>query len=96
MNRHNPRVRVAFRTMPKFPAIAKVYSRFVPLGSSVSPRSPTRRAIAAENRRWRSRLALYLSRFEHVEQVKMAAEQVRIAPPPDRRRSRRRRAMRAP
>jgi hypothetical protein len=33
MNRHNPRVRVAFRTMPKFPAIAKVYSRFVPLGS---------------------------------------------------------------
>jgi hypothetical protein len=96
MNRHNPRVRVAFRTMPKFSTIATVYSRFVPLGSSVSPRSPTRRAIAAENRRWRSRLALYLSRFEHVEQVKMAAEQVRIAPPPDRRRSRRRRAMRAP
>lgn len=100
MNRHNPRVRVAFRTMPKFSTIATVYSRFVPLGSRsrfrVSPRSPTRRAIAAENRRWRSRLALYLSRFEHVEQVKMAAEQVRIAPPPDRRRSRRRRAMRAP
>ena len=96
MNRHNPRVRVAFRTMPKFSTIATVYSRFVPLGSSVSPRSPTRRAIAAENRRWRSRLALYLSRFEHVEQVKMAAEQVRIAPPPDRLRSRRRRAMRAP
>ena len=96
MNRDNPRVRVAFRTMPKFSTIATVYSRFVPLGSSVSPRSPTRRAIAAENRRWRSRLALYLSRFEHVEQVKMAAEQVRIASYPDRRRSRRRRAMRAP
>jgi len=54
------------------------------------------RTSLAENRRWRAVLALYLSRFEHAEQVKMAAEQVRIASHPDRRRSRRRRAMRAP